>query len=425
MSFWTETRGYPQRAFLICLVAYGFSQLDLALFAYAVPSLRQDLGLSLNQISIIVAVSYASGAVLQIWLGHLADRFGRKIMLQVSLGSSSLFIAAHALASSVFTLTFLRAGAIFTVSGLYPTTGAIVSEVAPSRYRGIMAGLLQTAYPLGWFAAALFAAPFLTHFGWRALFLVALLSLPFLFLVGRLLRESDRFAAVRAETRERSLGGTLGELFAPGMRRRTITLFIAQFLFVVAYGGSSILFPTYFVESRNLQIGSSAYLVGIGNGVAVFGYILAAVVGEFYLTRRTTVVIWTLLGAAMFFVLVWGTREFWPTMAAFAVMSMFFYGAAAVKAAYIAEMFPTRLRAIGLSVCTTAAVGLGTATGPLLISTSVAHLGWDAAFSVMVGVPLIAAGLFYLLLKPVPSGLDVDDVQRALAHAGSSPQGGN
>lgn len=415
MSFRSEIRGYPLRAFLICLGAYGFSQLDMALFAYAVPVLRKDLGLSLNQISVVVGVSFAAGGILQVWFGYLADRFGRKTMLQVSLASSSLFIALHSIVMNPFTLTFFRAGAIFTVSGLYPTTGAIVSEVAPSRYRGIMAGLLQTAYPLGWFIASLFAASFLATFGWRALFLVALLSLPYLLIVRAFLNESARFAAVKSETQNRSLGGTLGELFSPGMRKRTITLFIAQFLFVVAYGGSSILFPTYFVESRNFPIGSSALLVGVGNGVAVFGYVLAAVVGEFVLTRRTTVVIWTLLGALMFFALVWGTEEFWPSIVVFAVMSMFFYGAAAVKAAYIAEMFPTRLRAIGLSVCTTLAVGLGTAVGPILISTSVARWGWDMAFSFAVGIPLASAGLFYLLLKPVPSGIDVDAVQNILA----------
>jgi len=415
MSLWSETRGHPQRTFFICLIAYGFSQLDLALFAYAVPSMRQDLGLSLQQMGFVVSASFAVGGVLQVWLGHMTDRFGRKTMLQFSLAGASILVAAHALAMNALMLTALRAGAIFTGGGLYPATGAIVTEVAPSRYRGIMAGLLQTAYPLGWFVAAMFAAPFLTAFGWRALFLVALLSLPYVLVVRAFLQESDRFDTAKAQTQNRSLFQSVGELFTPLMRRRTITLFIAQFLFVVAYGGSSIFFPTYFVESRGFQIGSSAILVGIGNGVGVFGYILAAYVGEFVLTRRTTVVVWTLLGASVFLFLVWGTKSYTATIITFAVMSMFFYGAAAVKFAYVAEIFPTHLRATGLAVCTSLAVNIGTAVGPLLISSTVAHIGWDMTYTLIVGVPLICAGLFYLLLKPIPSGLDVDAVQRLLA----------
>jgi MFS family permease len=415
MSLWSETRGYPRRAFFVCLFAYGFSQLDLALFAYAVPSLRQDLGLSLQTMGVVVSVSYAVGGILQVWFGHLTDRFGRRTMLQISLAGASIMVAAHSLVAGAASLTMLRAGAIFSGGALYPATGAVVTEVAPARYRGIMAGLLQTAYPMGWFVASLFAAPLLTLIGWRALFLVALLSLPYVLVVRALLKESQRYESVQDKTQGRSLFTSIGDLFTPEMRARSITTFIAQFLFVIAYGGSAIFFPTYFVESRGLEIGSSSLLVGLGNGVGVFGYIIAAYVGEFVLTRRTTVVIWTLLGASAFLFLVWGTETYAATITAFAVMTMFFYGAAAVKFAYIAEIFPTHLRATGLAFCGSLAVNFGTALGPLMVSTAVERIGWDMAFTVVVGIPLVLAGLFYLLLKPVPSGIDVDDVQTHLA----------
>ncbi|MBL8629731.1 MAG: MFS transporter [Rhodospirillaceae bacterium] len=422
MSLWSETRGYPQRTFFVCLIAYAFSQLDLALFAYAVPSMRADLGLSLQDMGVIVGASFALGGVLQVWAGHLTDRFGRKTMMQISLAGASVLVAAHSLAMNAGTLIALRAGAIFTGGGLYPATGAIVTEVAPPRYRGIMAGMLQTAYPMGWFLAAMFAAPFLTAFGWRALFLVALLSLPYVLVVRALLKESERFGNVKASTQTRSFKESLSLLLAPDMRQRTVTLFIAQFLYVMAYGGSSIFFPTYFVESRGLEIGSSAFLVGIGNGVGIIGYMLAAYVGEFVLTRRTTVVLWTLLGAACFLFLVWGTKSYTATIIAFAIMSIFFYGAAAVKFAYVAEIFPTHLRATGLAVCTSLAVNIGTAISPLLISTTVQHIGWDMAYTLVAGVPLVCAGLFYLLLKPIPSGLDVDQVQSLLSENQNNAQ---
>jgi MFS family permease len=414
MSLWSETRGIPRATFFVCLFAYGFSQLDLALFAYAVPAMRADLKLSLQDMGLIVGVSFAIGGVLQVWLGHLTDRFGRKTMMQFSLAGASLFVAAHSLAANAASLIAFRAMAIFTGGGLYPATGAMVTEAAPARYRGIMAGLLQTAYPMGWFVAAMFAAPFLTAFGWRALFLVALLSLPYVFVIRAVLKETARFGAAKAKTETRSFADSLKLLLTPEMRKRTITLFIAQFLFVMAYGGSSIFFPTYFVEDRGLQIGSSAILVGIGNGVGVFGYALAAYVGEFVLTRRTTVVVWTLIGAASLLVLVWGTKSYAGTITAFAVMSVFFYGAAAVKFAYVAEIFPTHLRATGLAVCTSLAVNIGTAISPLLMSSAVEKIGWDMAYTLFAGVPLVCAGLFYLLLKPIPSGLDVDEVQKLL-----------
>jgi putative MFS transporter len=415
LDFWASIRGKPLTTFLICLGAYGLSQAELAMFSYAVPPLRAEFDLSRQEMAKVVGVAYLLGGVLQIWFGHLTDRIGRKTMLQVSLGGASLVVAAHALAASATWLTLLRAGAIFTGGALYPATGAIVTEVAPARYRGILAGLLQTAYPLGWFVAALAAAPLLAHFGWRAMFLFALLSLPYLLVVRFWLRESDRFASAREATRERSLSASIRALFQPGMRRRTVILLVAQLLFTMAYGGLSVWFPSYLMEERGMPIGTSTILVGFGNLIAVLGYIAAALVGEFVLTRRSTVVAWTLLGTISLLALIWGTAGYWPTLLGFGLMSMFLYGTAAVKFAFVAELFPTSLRATGLAVCSSLPVNLGIATGPAVVAYCVDRLGWNAALSLAVGIPLAAAGLLYLLLKPIPSGLDLDAVQSRLA----------
>ncbi len=390
-------------------MAYAFSQMDLALFGYALPVIRAEWNLTLGDLRWVLFFSFALGGVLLVWLGLLSDRHGRRRMLELSILSSSVFITAHAAATGPVVLTLLRGLSIATGGLSYPVSGALVAEQAPARLRGIFTGMLQTGYPMGWFLASLFAAPLLVYLNWRALFLVGLVSIPYVWVIHRYLTESRRFTVTTAQR------GRFKELFEPVMRKRTVTLFIAQFLFVLAYGGSALLFPTYFVEARGYEIGSSAYLVGIGNGLSVFGYLLAAVVGEFLLTRRNTVVIWTLAGAAAFMWLVWGTSGFASSIIAFAVMSTFFYGAAAVKFAFVAEVFPTRLRATGLAFSSSLAVTLGTAIGPVLVLTAVERIGWDRAFSLFVAVPLVLAGLFYLLLEPLPSGLEVEEVERRLA----------
>ena len=98
----------------------------------------------------------------------------------------------------------------------------------------------------------------------------------------------------------------------------------------------------------------------------------------------------------------------------YGLMSMFFYGSAAVKFAYLAEVFPTRLRATAMSTCGSLAVTLGSAAGPLMVARAVEAWGWDLGYSVLVGTPLVLAGLLYLLLTPVPSGLEVEEVERLL-----------
>jgi len=405
----------PLKVFFICWVAYATSQMDLALFGYALPLILEEWNLDRSDLRWILFCSFAGGGVVLVWLGTLTDRLGRKRMLVGSILASSGFVAGHGLVTGPIGLAVMRGAAIATGGLTYPVSGAMVTEVAPARWRGIYAGLLQTGYPAGWFLAAMFAAPLLTILGWRLLFLVGLLSIPYAWVVHRTLRESHRFNTQNAEHRSLGSRDRILMLLRPPYRSRTVTLFCAQFLFVVAYGGTALLFPLYFTEERGFSIGSSATLVGFGNAIAIIGYLGAALIGEFVLSRRNTVVVWTLAGGLGFLWLVWGTQGYGDSLLAFGVMSIFFYGAAAVKFAFVAEVFPTELRATGLALASSLAVTLGTAIGPVLVLTAVDQWGWDIAFSMFGAIPLFLAGIFYLFLTPVPSGIEVEDVQLHLA----------
>jgi MFS family permease len=402
-------QGYPRRLWLTCFGAYALSQMDLALWSYALPLIRKDLQLSNTQLGLLTGSAFALGGLALVWLGMLADRIGRRKAMIGGLVASSIFVAAHSLAFNAVSLGILRAAGMASGGLLYPATGALVAEEAPARIRGLMTGLLQIAYPLGWFLASLLAIVLLTNHGWRALFVAGLLGLPFALVVSKVVRESSRFVAASKEKRP-----SLLELFKPGMRRRTITLFAAQYAFVVAYGGAFVFSPVYFHEARGFDIGSTATLVGLGNLIGIGGYVLAAWVGEFHLTRRTTTIVWTLLGSFFFVIFLWFTNGYGASMVAFAVMSVFLLGTAAVKFAYIAELFPTHLRATGLAFCGSFAVLLGQATGPVMIGWLADTRGWNIAMFAGGAVPLLIAAVLYFYLKPVPSGLDVDEVQRRL-----------
>ncbi len=399
-----ETKGYPLRAFVLCLLAYSFSQMDLALFVYATPAIRKEFGLSLQQMSYAISAAFLIGGVCIVYLGTLVDKLGRKRMFQFSLGVSALLIAAHALAPNIYTLTVLR-GLSIAVGGLsYVVTGAIIAEEAPARYRGLFAGFLQTGYPIGWAVAAALAKPLLQRGSWRYIFLIALLSLPYVLVIRFFIREPQRFTAA---TKQRA---PLGELFKPAMIRQTFTLFFGQFLFVIAYGGSAFLLPTYLVESRGFTLPQATGIVGMANAIGVIGYVASSLVGEFLLPRRNVIILWAWLGTLCFLLLVWTRGSMSWVVATFALMTIFFYGTAAVKFTFVGEHFPTRLRATGLAFCGSFAVTMGTALGPLLVSTFVKSIGWNWAFSTVVAVPLFLSGLVFLLLKPIQSGLEVEEI---------------
>ena len=404
-------RGYPLRAFLICLVAYTTAQMDLALFGYAVPAIRAEFDLTLSEVMAIVSIAFLIGGGLLVVLGWLGDRIGRLPMFQFSLLGSSILVALISVAPGVIALTVLR-GASIAVGGLsYPITGAIVTEEMPARLRGLFMGLLQIGYPLGWALASLWSMWLLTRYGWRPLFLVGLISLPLVWVVRHYLREPARAQAAKAE----QAPAVLSDLWAPDIRARAATLFLAQFLFVWAYAASIFLFPSFLRDVRGLDAFNFSLLIGAGNGIGVLGYVLAAWIGERVWTRRNTVVLWTLLGSILFQVLVWVPERFGHILLVYALMSMFFYGSAAVKFAYLAEVFPTRIRALAMTCCGSLAVVLGSAAGPYSVSLAIEAWGWHLGYAVLVGVPLTLAGLLYLTLDSLPSGLEVEEIERRMS----------
>ena len=401
-----RSRRYPLQAFFICLIAYTTAQMDLALFGYAVPAIRAEFALSLSEVMAIVSVAFLLGGTLLVLLGWLADRIGRLPLFQFSLLGSSVLVALISVAPGVLTLTVLR-GASIAVGGLsYPITGAILTEETPARMRGLAMGLLQIGYPLGWALASLWSMWLLTEYGWRQLFWVGLVSLPMVWVVRRYLREPHRSVVARAQ----EAPPAFAELFAKGTRERALTLFLAQFLFVWAYAASIFLFPSFLREVRALDAFNFSLLIGAGNAVGILGYVLAAWIGERVWTRRNTVVLWTLLGSLLFQVLVWVPETFSHILLTYALMSMFFYGSAAVKFAYLAEVFPTRIRALAMACCGSLAVTLGSAAGPYTVSLAIESWGWHLGYATLVGVPLALAGLLYLTLDSLPSGLEVEDI---------------
>ena len=393
--------------------------MDQALFGYAVPAIREEFGVGLEVIGWIFGLSFGFAGVMIAAIGVLADRIGRKLVLMASIIVSSIFVTLHSVAPNILVIGILRALGFAAGGSQVPVAGTIVVEESPARYRGVLSGILQAGYPMGWFLASLLAAPVLGRWGWRPMFLIGLVSIPFTIVVGRWLRETTRFREHRAALATASGGESVRQvvaraeirhLFAPDLRRTTVVLFLGEFLHVAAYGGSAFYMPTYLVEVRGFSIEHSTLLVGAAYGIGALGYVLSSFVGEFLLPRRNVIVAWSWIGTVLFLLLIWATSSVLSIIVVFGLMTMFFYGTTAVKFTFLAEHFPTRVRATGVGFSGALAVNLGLAIGPLVASYAIGRLGWNVAFSTFVAIPLFLSGLVFLALKPVPSGVEVEEI---------------
>ena len=158
----------------------------------------------------------------------------------------------------------------------------------------------------------------------------------------------------------------------------------------------------YFIQDRGWDMVDAIRIVGYSYGIGAFGYIAAAIVGEFLLTRRNTIILWALLGSIAFVFLIWWAKSWTQVLVMYGMMTLFFYGAYAVMATFIAENFPAELRATAASFSGTLAINLGFGLGPLAITYAATNFGWNMAYTYVGIIPIILAAMIFLLLKPVP-----------------------
>ncbi len=395
--------GWRWAVLAICVGVWTLTNMDQSLFSYALPGILQSFHLPLEAAGAVIAVSFVASCGLVIVSGLLADRYGRGLMLCVLLGTSAIFVGLQGFAGGVIALTAARAMGFGLSGGMSPITNALTVENAPDRVRGISMGVLQCGYPLGWLLASLIAAPLLRDYGWRASCFAAFAVIPVALLLGLLVRRLDHAQhverSVAAPRGERPAKPGVARLFQRDMRALSLTCMATFFLAGGAYAGSAFFFPTYFTQVRGYSPADAASLVGLSNGIAVIGYLGAALAGEYLLRRRTVFVLWTAGGALTLLGLLWASTSHSSDLLWFAVMATLFYGSMAVLPVLTAELFDHEVRATALGVCASAPLSLGFAVFPLITPLMVGALGWRMGLSLLI-VPLMVVGAVAALFLP-------------------------
>jgi sugar phosphate permease len=136
------------------LAQAALSAVQLGLPAIA-PALRDELGLSLGQVGVVLAcVSWGITALLLVW-GWLADRAGERLVVSVGLAGGACALAAGAFATTFGALVAALAAAGALAGCTSIASGRAVMGWFGRRQRGLALGVRQMAVPLGGVAGAL------------------------------------------------------------------------------------------------------------------------------------------------------------------------------------------------------------------------------------------------------------------------------
>jgi MFS family permease len=386
--------GIPRRAWMVTILSMGgwlLVNADGSLFNFTYPLIQRDLGISDNQIGLIYTLLYAVGAVSTFVAGPLMDRIGRKPIYQACLFAAALGSLVTAAAPGFLVLVLGRSITQIGAATEWMSGQVMVAEEAPAKVRGRLIGLAQIGYPLGFFVGALLAMLIVDRFGWRVLFVCGLLPVLLMIVARRGIQDTERFQEENAieQAHGELRRNRFGQLFEPDLRRSSICLAIWHFVYAFGAAGIISYLPTVYTHF-NISLTNTFASSAIATGVAAFGYVLSAFLGEKY-GRREVCAVFLVLGAAAGALLAFYATT-WTLLTVFYALFYFFtLGHVTSAVGFAAEVFPTRVRGTGSNlVAGSEWIGFMVAalTGPWLLN----HAGYTTTLTIWcVAAPLLAA----------------------------------
>jgi MFS family permease len=122
------------------------------------------------------AMAYALAATLSApFMGTLADRFGRRLVVLGSLGTYILAFTGYLFASSAGMFILLRGLAGALTAGLIPAVTGIVADLAPGNQRARWIGIVNGGASVGWIVGPVVGGMLYDHWGYQVALVVSIL----------------------------------------------------------------------------------------------------------------------------------------------------------------------------------------------------------------------------------------------------------
>jgi MFS family permease len=325
--------------------------MDFMLYAMAIGPLRTYFGFNDATAGMLGTITLVMSGVGGVIFGYVADRVGRARALMATILFFSIASLGAATSQSVMQLLMWRALLGIGMGGEWASGAVLISETWPPAHRNKAISIMQSGWAIGYIAAALMAALVLGAPGagpnaWRWLFVVGVLPALFTLWIRRNVPEPETWKTRGAKSR---LGNPFKVIFGRSLIRRTVLIILLGTAVQFAYWGIFFWLPAFLARPVSQGgagmgvVGSLAWIIPVQIG-AYLGYLTFGFIAD-RLGRRRTFILFML--AAALLVPIYGQMARHPTMLMLLgpVLGYFGHGYFSLFGSFIAELYPTAIRA--------------------------------------------------------------------------------
>ena len=241
---------------------------DFFVVVFLLDTLALQFGVPKSKIILTLTATLALRPVGAIIFGMLADRYGRRTPLMANV---IYFSVIELLSGFSMTFTqFLVLRALFGIGmgGEWGVGASLALENAPTKWRGVLSGILQSGYSIGYLLAAIATRLVLPHYGWRWMFWIGAIPALLALYIRTKVPESQAWKEHRV--------GSFGEMLRAiqGQGRSFLYLVLLMTFMMFLSHGTQDLYPDFLKNAHGVPATTVPYVAMLYNVGAVVGAII-------------------------------------------------------------------------------------------------------------------------------------------------------
>jgi SHS family lactate transporter-like MFS transporter len=370
-------------ALAAAFLGWTLDAFDFFVLIFTVPAIAREFHRSVADVAFTITATLMMRPVGALLFGWIADRWGRRTPLMLDVIFYSIIEALSGLAPSYAVFLILRGLYGIGMGGEWGVGAALAMEAVPVRWRGLLSGLLQEGYAVGYLLAAgafYFVFPL---FGWRAMFVLggapALLTL----YIRAKVPESPAWERMRPDS------SRIWRAVRANLRLFVYLVVLMTTMNLIAHATQDM-YPTFLQRERGLDSRTVATLALVYNVGALIGGLVLGWLSD-RAGRRQAMAGAALCGLLVVPLWVYPHSLLWLGAGAF-VMQFMVQGAWGVIPAHLAELAPAEVR--GLFTGLAYQLGVMFAANAAFVEALLAErMSYAAALATVAGIALVGAAI--------------------------------